>query len=865
MLWRLALALLLLAAASSSAVSPLDAFLPAVASTRATGGSLAPPFDVADAEACAEACLANASTCISFNFGSAQQPLTKTCGIVEECWAPNASSCPSFLTLSCVGGVFTGVSFASYGLPVVEPGQCAFAATPSCDAGAAARAVFESACVGQSWCSVNAQLVTFGADPCEGRVKFVAASLAGAGCSDAPPPPAQPTCELSGYSRTYELAAGAGNVSYFQRLQPRNDSAVAPAVAYALDVPTGGVSLEGSGLLAQAFATNLEFLVNGSRGSLDDLLLPYRRRHNASANWPGAIWSWDGFVPGSVASMLLMGAGGALRWTEHAALRATLSALIGGISAVVEADGYAFGYPKEETNADMGGNNQLPSYVNSWFTHGMLEASVIDPRALSLARATNSWWNNCTYLPQLFPQDGGDDHAGPVVNGYDPERGMTSTSPFAHGHLLYWLNQAGIGHSRMAMSRAGTQADVDFLMRLFKEDWWLDMLAARNKSAIYLRKWYPDNYIVCVLECYLDLYTLTGDAHLLDAVRGGWELFRDPLHGWLFPGGSFAINENYLYPPGSFPLEFEGSWGVTTRPTGELCPSSFWIYLNKRFHRLFPLEEAYVWEMERSLINVGMAGQSPAGVRYFARLHGVKDPATSKGTCCEGQSVRVFGAAPEHIFTASPLGDIVSVDLYEAATATFVRAAPVGATTTVTVATGWPFATRADILVTASAAAPLTLNVRVPAWAAPSPGSANVSILIDGVPRASGAPGSYVVLALSAGPGRAVNVSLELAMAPAALPYTGVTQKPGHSRFAYTFGPFLLAAVGPWDAGLDCVVVAGVNASRPEDWLEPPAGTPPGALPAAGFAVRGLPSVTFESYYAIGAGTRFTVYPIVDA
>ena len=891
---------------ASAAGAPLDAFLAPVARTRAAGGELGAAFAVADAAACAQACLANAS-CISFNLLSSAQPPTKTCGIVEECWAPNKTSCPSALTLSCVGGVFTSVAFASYGLPVVEPGECAFARTPSCDAPSAV-GVFESACVGKSWCSVDAELATFGADPCSGVVKFVAASLVGSGCSDAPPPPGQLMCELSGRSRVYsvEAAAAVSNASYYLRLQPRNDSRVAPAVAYALDVPAGGVALEGSGLLARAFATNLEFLANGSRGSVDDLLFPYRRRHNASQSWPGGIFGWDDFVPGSVASMLLMGAGGALRWTEHAALRARLVAVVEGIAAVAEASGFAVGYPESDTNADMNGNNQLPSYVNSWFTHGMLEAAAIDPRALDVARAFNTWWNNCSYLPQLFPQDGSDDHEGPAPTGYDPARGMTSSSPFAHGHMLYWLNQAGIGHSRMAVSRLGTQADVDFLQTLFREDWWLDMLAARNESAIYARKWYPDNCErrrplalpssrsptlarahahpaltanrcppraltatradeVCVLECYLDLYTLTGEPHLLDAVRGGWELFRDPVRGWLFPGGSFSINENYLYPPGSFPLEFKGSWGVTTRPTGEFCPSAFWVYLNKRFHRLFPLEEAYVLEMERSIINVGMAGQSPVGVRYFARLHGEKDPTTSVGTCCEGQSVRVFGAAPEHIFTASAAGDVVSVDLFEASTISIARAD--GTALTVTIATAWPFGTRADVLVSASAAVALTLNLRVPAWAQPSAGSANVSILVDGAAFASSPPGSYAVLALALAAGAgARNVSIELAMAPAALPYTGVTQKPPHARFAYTFGPFLLAALGPWDAGLDCVVVAGVNASAPAGWLAAPPGTPPGALPAAGvFGVAGAPAVSFETYYTIGSGKQFTAFPIVGS
>ena len=364
---------------------------------------------------------------------------------------------------------------------------------------------------------------------------------------------------------------------------------------------------------------------------------------------------------------------------------------------------------------------------------------------------------------------------------------------------------------------------------------------------------------------------MTGEAHLLDAVQGGWELFRDPVGGWLFPGGSFSLNENYLYPPGSFPLEFQGSWGVETRPTGEFCPSAFWIYLNRRFHRLFPLTEAYVAEIERSLINVGMAGQAPSGVRYFARLHGVKDPLTSTATCCEGQSVRVFGAAPEHVFAASPAGDVISVDLFEAATLRVTRPAD-GVVVSATIATSWPFATRADVLVSASAALPagaLRLHVRVPAWAQPSPpGGANVTVLLDGAPAASAAPGSYAVLVLDGVPagGAARNVSLELAMAPAAQLYTGVTQKPPRSRFAYTFGPFLLAAQGPWDAGLDCVEVPSVDPLRPQDWLTAPAGTPAGALPAAGvFSVAGNATIVFETYYSIGNGVRFTVFPVVGS
>jgi hypothetical protein len=335
----------------------------------------------------------------------------------------------------------------------------------------------------------------------------------------------------------------------------------------------------------------------------------------------------------------------------------------------------------------------------------------------------------------------------------------------------------------------------------------------------------------------------------------------------MFPGGSFSINENYLYPPGSFPLEFQGSWGVHSRPTGEFCPSSFWIYLNKRFHRLFPLVEVYVGEIERTLINVGMAGQSTEGVRYFARLHGTKDPTTSKGTCCEGQSVRVFGAAPEHIFTASPVGDVISIDLYEASTI-LVSNQVSGGTTNVTVLTNWPFDTRVDILLSASVASMLTLNVRIPAWAAPSPGSVNVSILLNGVSFTSSGPGSYSVLdslalASSSTP---LNVSFQLVMTPSVVPYTGVTQKPPHERFSYLFGPFLLAAIGTWDTNLDCIIINGVNASRPADWLLEAVDTPLGALPSSGqFGVLGNEGVIFETYYSIESSVQFTVFPIVDS
>ncbi len=99
---------------------------------------------------------------------------------------------------------------------------------------------------------------------------------------------------------------------------PRNDSrAGPPAVAYALDPPAAGsVALAGTGLFVSPFATNLEFLVNGSRGSTDDMLYPYRRRHNASAAVLAEGAKPDAAAPSSVGDGTLdEDVGGELRLT----------------------------------------------------------------------------------------------------------------------------------------------------------------------------------------------------------------------------------------------------------------------------------------------------------------------------------------------------------------------------------------------------------------------------------------------------------------------------------------------------------------------------------------------------------------------
>lgn len=203
-----------------------------------------------------------------------------------------------------------------------------------------------------------------------------------------------------------------------------------------------------------------------------------------------------------------------------------------------------------------------------------------------------------------------------------------------------------IHNTRVASSSVGTARDLQVVQELYQEDWWLDGLAARNTSMIWLRE-AAHNYEITAFEAYLDLYVLTGDARYLVAMDGAWELMRNY---WIHVGGSIALNEGGagVYPPGSY---FLGQ-----RATGELCGSSFWIRFNQRYQRLRPSDEIYSAEIERSLLNVILANQAPAdsdppGIRYFAQIEGNKATPTNVVTCCESQGTRTFGALPEFLYS----------------------------------------------------------------------------------------------------------------------------------------------------------------------------------------------------------------------
>ena len=105
-------------------------------------------------------------------------------GMVSSAWntvpGGNGAQCGTVaengvLDLECPGGVFTGVSFASFGTPA---GACPTFTKGSCDA-ASSVDVVTKLCVGKASCSIPANNGAFGGDPCFDTPKTLAVALAG--------------------------------------------------------------------------------------------------------------------------------------------------------------------------------------------------------------------------------------------------------------------------------------------------------------------------------------------------------------------------------------------------------------------------------------------------------------------------------------------------------------------------------------------------------------------------------------------------------------------------------------------------------------------------------------------------------------
>jgi DUF1680 family protein len=590
---------------------------------------------------------------------------------------------------------------------------------------------------------------------------------------------------------------------------PANVTPVAQwhTVPFQASVPLTGVRVkEGDGLFRRAMENNITYLL--SSFSVEEMLRPFRERAGkpVRAGMRQPIAFWETTLPGSSAGRFLMGAGNTLRWIDHPELRGWMNAVVDGIAECRASNGYIMAYPEELIlNSERGG------YTRAWVTHGLIEAGYAgNPKAFGLLRGFYDWFDQCKYLPKM------------MRGGTQGVQGM-------------------IGNTRMYFTPVGKPEDIQVIQRYYQEDYWLEGLAAHKTDVVWQYPYdRPHNYLITDFEAYLDVYRATGDKRYLDAMKGAWDLYHDH---WEHIGGSIAITEFGEFPPGSYKLDAQFPFCET----GETCGSVFWARFNQRFQLMYPDEEKYANEIEKSIYNVGLANQvGSRGIIYHARLVGMKGDLPvplCTNSCCEGQGTRLLGSLPEYIYSVA--ADGLYVNLFEPSAIEWTQG---GTQMKAALSGNFPMSPDVKLEISASQAAQAKIRIRVPAWAA---GPMQVSVNKEAA--VTGKPGSFVTLNRMWSTGDTVRFTLPMELKLTR--YTGLDKIEGYERFALEYGPVLLALVGS-----DSAVLKVPGGKRHEEILGRIKQDPFRPLH---FSIEGQPELAYIPYWQV-VTEPFTCYPVID-
>ena len=438
------------------------------------------------------------------------------------------------------------------------------------------------------------------------------------------------------------------------------------AVDYALQVPTGGVTLTG-GRFLRAFDNNVRFLQGFD---VDRMLYWYRVQAGRPA--PGAPYAagdghFENNLHGQTAGEFLMGACTSLLWRKDDTLQAMVQALLSEMAAYQQPDGFLL-----PIDRDMFRTKEYPNYTRAWVTFGLLDAGYAGfDGAFDMVRRMGDHFNHSDVLP--FVKD--------MNLGF----------------------QGILANTRLYDSPVGVRKDIDVAIRHYQEEWWLDQLIAGDHRAIYDHPGnHPHSTLLTTLEAYLDLYRVTGWHKYLDAVRSALAMYQDK---WQHVGGGIVMCEFDTYYPGC-------NWLSPKHKYNELCSTNFWVLLHQRMHRLEPDNALHTDQMENALYNVLLAAQvGDQGYHYLNFLQKNKDwRYIDRATCCAAMGTRLAGLLPQFLYTYNE--DTVYCDLYAPSQAVL----PNGVT--LRVDTGLPDDGRVKVTVL-EAAKPFTLKLRIPGWARP--------------------------------------------------------------------------------------------------------------------------------------------------
>jgi hypothetical protein len=444
-----------------------------------------------------------------------------------------------------------------------------------------------------------------------------------------------------------------------------------------------------------------------------------------------------------------------------------------------------------------GANNERMPYDRRNFTLGLLAAAQVNPSALDIARKFQDWLYSSPYINTML----------------DGALGVMGDQP----------------NMSMYFSPAGKDEDVIVRERYWRQDWWLSQLEDQQPAAISR---FPLNrahsYAAAPWATYCDAYRATGDPECMAAMLGAWQAYRD---NFVHLGGSAAICEDCdnAYPAKSYYLH---------KHTGENCGGALWIDFNHRLLQLYPEQEKFAAEIERTLYNVTLANQDASGnIRYHTNLLGTKDLANAIGTCCEVTNTVVLARLPEFLYSIA--SDGIYVNLYSPSRITWSQR---GRKLTLNTSTQFPEETKVSLKLSLDDPLPFKIRLRIPSWA-----SGNVAVLVNGQSAAHGMPGTYVTLARTWSTDDTITFNIPIGFR--LTPYTGFDRDPDYERFGLEYGPLLMSLVGDTHLNVAPSSLAGNLSPVPGSLLH--------------FRVAGYPNFKYVPYVHIQDET-FTSFPTLS-
>ena len=553
--------------------------------------------------------------------------------------------------------------------------------------------------------------------------------------------------------------------------------------------PRRNVRLTG-GLLLEAHENNIGYLKSLS---MDSILYWFRVKAGLPAPGEPYRGHFEDNIKGQTAGLFLMGAGNSLRWREDDELRSRMDRVVATVDASKETDGFIEPIAKSEF-----GTKEYPNYVRTWLNYGLSAAHTAgNSRALHLMRGMQSWFNRCD------------------------ERAIAK-------HLVLGY-QGVIANTTVYLSDVGIREDLDVTVECYQENWWLGQFIRGHEGAVHERPT-PHGTELEAITAYVDLYIATGKPLYLNATNAAYRMFRDR---WQHVGGGIvAIEHTDMAPDHKY---------------NELCPTAHWIYVNQRYHRLFPDEERYAAEIEKSLYNVVIANQiGDRHIRYHAFIDIQKDgDCSTRVSCCAGLGTRVLGSLPEFLYSIAVDG--ILVDIYAPSQISWTCSSmPV----LITTSTDQPTGGDVRIRVSTPSSLPFTVRLRIPSWTIE-----DVGISVNGEHIVVGTPGTYCPIDRVWSDGD--TISFGLPMGFRVTRYAGGDAVPGFERYAIEYGPMLLGVVGPPDFRGRYIRIDHDHVD-PACWLQPIEGAP------SRFAVKGKPGYEVMPYFRI-QDQVFTCYPILAA